>query len=111
MPIRMARSARRRAAGGPWGRCPISRSFHYFTYVWVDGKDLGKLTPRDFHASAKEGLVTFDFLVKLPKPVDATRQAMALEINDREYYVEVLLAKDQPITFQGAGQPSPAAPA
>lgn len=85
------------------GTLPNLANFHYFTYVWVDGKDLGRLEPSDFHASAKKGLVTFDFLVKLPTPVDPTKQAMALEINDREYYVEVLLAKENPILFKGQG--------
>ena len=82
---------------------PSLANFHYFTYVWVDGKDLGRLAPSDFHASARKGVVTFDFLVKLPKPVDPLAQALALEINDRSYYVEVLLAKQDPINFQGQG--------
>jgi ABC-type uncharacterized transport system substrate-binding protein len=85
---------------------PSLANFHYFTYVWVDGKDLGRLEPSDFHASAKKGVVTFDFMVKLPKPVEPRRQALALEINDRSYYVEVLLAKQDPIRFQGQGSPT-----
>jgi ABC-type uncharacterized transport system substrate-binding protein len=85
------------------GTLPSLANFHYFTYAWVDGKDLGRLEPSDFHASASKRLVTFDFLVKLPGPVDPTKQAMALEINDRSYYVEVLLAKQEPIRFQGQG--------
>jgi len=82
---------------------PSLAKFNYFTYVWVDGKDLGRLEPSDFLATAKKGVVTFDFMVKLPKPVDPRRQALALEINDRSYYVEVLLAKQDPIKFQGQG--------
>jgi ABC-type uncharacterized transport system substrate-binding protein len=83
------------------GTLPNLARFRYFTYVWVDGKDLGRLDPHDFHASAKKGLVTFDFRVDLPKPVDPLKQELALEINDRDYYVEVLLAKEQPIAFKG----------
>jgi ABC-type uncharacterized transport system substrate-binding protein len=77
---------------------PNLAQFHYFTYIWVDGKPLPKIPPTDFHASAKDKLVTFDFLVTLPHPVDPS--ALALEVNDREYYVEVLLAKDRPIIFR-----------
>jgi ABC-type uncharacterized transport system substrate-binding protein len=80
---------------------PNLAHFRYFTYVWVDGKDLGQLDPRDFHASAKKGLVTFDFRIDLPRPVDPLKQELAVEINDRDYYVEVLLAKAQPIAFKG----------
>lgn len=79
---------------------PNLAQFHYFTYIWVDGKPLPKITPTDFHAAAKDKLVTFDFLVTLPKPVDPA--TIAVEINDREYFVEVLLAKGQPITFRDA---------
>jgi hypothetical protein len=42
-------------------------------------------------------------MVKLPRPVDPRRQSLALEINDRGYYVEVLLAKESPILFKGEG--------
>lgn len=77
---------------------PNLAQFHYFTYIWAEGKALPKITPTDFHASAKDKLVTFDFLVTLPQPVDPG--ALALEVNDREYFVEVLLAKDHPIAFR-----------
>jgi ABC-type uncharacterized transport system substrate-binding protein len=77
---------------------PNLAQFHYFTYIWADGKALPKITPTDFHASAKDKLVTFDFLVTLPQPIDPA--SVALEVNDREYFVEVLLAKDQPIFFR-----------
>jgi ABC-type uncharacterized transport system substrate-binding protein len=79
---------------------PNLSQFHYFTYIWADGKAVPKITPTDFHASAKDKLVSFDFLVTLPKPVDPA--TIAVEINDREYFVEVLLAKGQPITFLDA---------
>jgi ABC-type uncharacterized transport system substrate-binding protein len=79
---------------------PNLAQFHYFTFVWVDGKPLAKIPPKDFHASAKNKLVTFDFMVTLPKPVDPSTQDIAVEINDREYFVEVLLAKDAPIAFK-----------
>jgi hypothetical protein len=39
-------------------------------------------------------------MVTLPKPVDPSTQDIAVEINDREYFVEVLLAKDAPIVFK-----------
>lgn len=80
---------------------PNLAHFRYFTYVWIGGKDTGRLAPQDFHASAKNKLVTFDFLVKLPRPVDPLTDDFAVEINDREYYVEVLLAKDQPVRVEG----------
>jgi ABC-type uncharacterized transport system substrate-binding protein len=86
------------------GTLPHLAEFRYFTYVWVDGRDLGRLPPSDFHASAKNQLVSFDFMMKLPRPVDPLKQDFALEINDHEYYIEVLLAKERPITFDGVAR-------
>jgi ABC-type uncharacterized transport system substrate-binding protein len=83
------------------GTLPNLKKFRYFNYVWVDGKDLGSIDPIDFTAVAKNKKVTFVFSVKLPKPVDPKTQKVKVEINDREFYVEVDLAKEQPILFHG----------
>jgi ABC-type uncharacterized transport system substrate-binding protein len=80
---------------------PALSEYHYFTYVWVDGKDLGKIKPTDFHANAKNKLASYDFLITLPQPVDPLKQEIAVEIADRSYFVEVLLAKDSPIKLDG----------
>ena len=78
---------------------PNMKPFHYFTYVWVDKKDLGLILPTDFKASIAKGIVTFDFLVALPKPVDPKTQSIAVEVYDHEFYVEVDLHKTNPIRF------------
>ena len=79
------------------GVLPNLKMFRYFTYVWVDGRDLGTLAPRDFVATARAGRVTFTFVVDLPSPVDPRRQALKLEINDRDYYAEIRLAEKDPL--------------
>jgi len=83
------------------GTLPNLKKYRYFNYIWVDGKDLGPIAPSDFVASAKGKKVTFVFSVRLPKPVDAKTQKIKVEINDREYYVEVDLAERQPVLFHG----------
>jgi tRNA threonylcarbamoyladenosine biosynthesis protein TsaE len=83
------------------GTLPNLKKFRYFNYIWVDGKDLGAIDPVDFVAAAKNRKVTFVFSVKLPKPVDPKSQKLKVEINDREFYVEVDLAEQQPILFHG----------
>jgi ABC-type uncharacterized transport system substrate-binding protein len=84
------------------GTLPNLKKFRYFNYIWVDGKDLGAIDPVDFTATAgKNKKVTFVFSVKLPHPVDPKSQKLKVEINDREYYVEVDLAEQQPILFHG----------
>ncbi|HVI88720.1 MAG TPA: DUF1007 family protein [Dongiaceae bacterium] len=78
---------------------PNMQPFHYFTYLWIDKKDQGEILPTDFKASASKGIVTFDFLVPLPKPVDPKTQPLAVEIYDHEFYVEVDLHKTEPVRF------------
>ncbi len=84
------------------GVLPNLAQFHYFTYVYVDGKLLDAIPPTDFVASAKDRIVFFQMTVKLPEPVDPTKQALALEVNDREYYVAVELAEKDPVTLENA---------
>src|SRR6185503_19653366 len=57
------------------GTLPNLKMFHYFTYVWIDGKQLDAIGPVDFVASAKDRIVTFQMNVPLPQPVDPRTQA------------------------------------
>lgn len=84
------------------GVLPNLAQFHYFTYVYLDGKLLDAVAPVDFVASAKDRIVFFQMTVKLPQPVDPYKQALALEVNDREYYVAVELAEKDPVTMHNA---------
>jgi ABC-type uncharacterized transport system substrate-binding protein len=75
------------------GTLPNLGRFHYFTYIWLDGKMLPPIVPSDFHAVAESGIVAFNFMVKLPQPIDPRRVKFALEANDRTFYVQVALAQ------------------
>jgi len=86
------------------GTLPNLKMFHYFTYVWVDGKQLDPIDPTEFVASADDKrIVTFQMTVKLPQPVDPRTAALATEIYDREYYVQVDLAQQDPVSLENAG--------
>jgi ABC-type uncharacterized transport system substrate-binding protein len=84
------------------GVLPNLAQFHYFIYVYVDGKPLDAVAPVDFVAGAKDRIVFFQMTVPLPQPVDPYKQALALEVNDREYYVAVELAEKDPVTMHNA---------
>jgi ABC-type uncharacterized transport system substrate-binding protein len=84
------------------GVLPNLAQFHYFTYVYVDGKLLEAIPPADFVASAKDRVVSFQMTVALPQPVDPRAQAVAIEVNDREYYVSVELAETDPVALRNA---------
>jgi ABC-type uncharacterized transport system substrate-binding protein len=80
---------------------PNLAEFSYFTYVRVDGRDLTPLPPRDFVATADGGRVTFSFVIDLPSPVDPQRQALKVEINDRDYYADIRLVEKDPVQLRG----------
>lgn len=82
---------------------PNLKQFHYFTYIWVDGKELDQIDPADFVASLRDGIVTFQMKVPLPQPVDPRTQALAVEVYDREYFVSVDLAQSDPVSLENAG--------
>ena len=83
------------------GTLPNLAGFHYFTYVWLDGKMLPQITPTDFHAVAESKIVAFDFMVKLPQPIDPRQVKFALEADDRTYYVQVTLAEQKRFAIAG----------
>lgn len=85
------------------GTLPNLKMFHYFTYIWIDGKQLDPIDPADFVASADDKrVVTFQMKVPLPQPVDPRTAAFATEIYDREYYVQVDLAEQDPVSLENA---------
>ena len=85
------------------GVLPNLKMFHYFTYVFVDGKQLDPIDPADFVASVDDKrIVTFRMMVPLPQPVDPRSAALAAEIYDSEYYVQVDLAPQDPATLENA---------
>ena len=83
------------------GVLPNLKMFHYFTYVFVDGKQLDPIDPADFVASVDDKrVVTFRMTVPLPQAVDPRAAALATEIYDSEYYVQVDLAQQDPVSLE-----------
>ncbi len=85
------------------GTLPNLKGFHYFTYAYVGGGDLGVIDPADFSADIVDGVARFNLEFRLPTPVDAKQQKVGISVYDNEYYVEVLLAQADPVKLEGAG--------
>jgi ABC-type uncharacterized transport system substrate-binding protein len=83
------------------GTLPNLAAFRYFTYVYLDGQDLGKMVPSGFVADVVDGVVRFRLTYQLPHPVDPRQKQLSVSIYDQEYYVEVLLAKNAPVAIDG----------
>jgi ABC-type uncharacterized transport system substrate-binding protein len=82
---------------------PNLAEFRYFTQASVDGDDFPNLAPSGFAARVEEGVLHFVLSFTLPQPIDPKAQKLRLEISDRSYYVEVLLAEPDPVKLDGAG--------
>jgi ABC-type uncharacterized transport system substrate-binding protein len=82
---------------------PNLASFRYFTRASVDGTDFPDLVPAAFHARVEEGALHYELTFALPEPIDPRRQKLRLEISDRDYYVEVLMAETDPVRVEGEG--------
>lgn len=80
---------------------PNLAQFHYFTYVAIDGERLEQLAPSGFVARVADGALHFTLSFTLPAPLDPRHQNLRLEISDREYYVEVLMAETDPVLLEG----------
>jgi len=80
---------------------PNLAEVRYFSYVWLNGRDLGNLPVRDFVATASGGRLNFTFIVDLPAPVDPRREALKLEVYDHDYFAAFALADDDPVRFRG----------
>ena len=85
------------------GTLPNLAGFHYFTYAKVAGEDIGNLAPSGFRANVADGAVRFALTFELPQPIDPLRQTLAVSVYDSEYYVEVLLATNDPVGREGDG--------
>jgi ABC-type uncharacterized transport system substrate-binding protein len=79
---------------------PNLAEVRYFTYVRLDGRDLGNLPVRDFVATASGGRLSFTFVVDLPAPVDPLRQTLKVEVYDHDYFAAIALAEQDPVRFR-----------
>jgi ABC-type uncharacterized transport system substrate-binding protein len=82
---------------------PNLAGFRYFTQASVDGTDFPDLAPSGFAARVEAGVLHFVLSFTLPQPIDPTKQKLRLEISDRSYYVEVLMAETDPVRLEGPG--------
>jgi ABC-type uncharacterized transport system substrate-binding protein len=82
---------------------PNLAGFRYFTHASVDGVDFPDLAPSEFKASVEGGMLHFELTFTLRQPIDPRQQKLRLEISDREYYVEVLLAGAEAVQLEGDG--------
>jgi ABC-type uncharacterized transport system substrate-binding protein len=79
------------------------KNYHYFTYVWVDGKPQHPTTAQSFKVRRHADTVVYSFVVPFNVPIDPRHARLEIAIYDESYYVEVALERRLPIRLEGEG--------
>lgn len=85
---------------------PNLEAVRYFTYVDVDGTDIGALTPSAFRAAVRDGIVTFALALTLPKPMDPAAKTLTVEIEDPDFSVYAEPMKGEAASVRSDGSKS-----
>lgn len=80
------------------------KDYGYFTHLLIDGQAVSISEIREFSALRDGDQVVYSFFVPLPAPVDPRRADLRAEIYDAEYYVEITLDTERPITVEGGAE-------
>ncbi len=83
------------------GTLPNLKGFHYFTYAYAGGQDLGVLEPSAFQSDIVDGVARFALTFRFAAPIDARQSKTEISVYDQEYYVEVALAQSNPVSIEG----------
>lgn len=78
------------------------RDYGWFTHLYLDGEARPSPEPSGFQAVAEGALVRYRFDLLLPAPVDPAATLFEVAVYDQEYYVELLLDADRPVTLEAA---------
>lgn len=75
----------------------------YFTHIRLDGKPVSGLKPRDFSARLDGALISYEFILPLPQPIDPRTTRLSIVLYEQSYYVDVMPAERNPTFFEGDG--------
>jgi ABC-type uncharacterized transport system substrate-binding protein len=75
--------------------------YGYFTHLRADGTRIALDRVVDFEPSIDDGSLMYEFMLRLPEPLDPAAQRLVLGVYDEDYYVEILLDAEDPVRFSG----------
>jgi len=78
------------------------KEFNWFTHLKIGGKELTVATGKDFSATIEGDRVVYRFTVPVTPPVDPAVTPVTLSLYDQSFYIDVALAKDNPVRIEGA---------
>lgn len=78
----------------------------YFTYIFLDGKDLGKIDATKFKAQTTNNIVSIAFNNHLPNPIDTRKANLSILVEDKTKTLEMKLVEKNPAVLIGAPKKS-----
>lgn len=74
----------------------------YFTYIFVNGHDLGKIRASGFKAQITKGILSVAFNTHLPSAIDVVKKNLSVQVMDIDYTVITMIARKKPVILIGA---------
>lgn len=81
------------------------KSFHYFSYLYLDGKKQPVAAVDHFTTALKGHILIYRFTIPVAPPIDPKQTRFAFAIYDDSYYVDIEPAKTGAVTFAGDAPP------
>lgn len=79
------------------------KELRYFTHIRIDGQLMPVPRVESFEATAKDGNVSYSFVVPFEKPVDPRKSNLSFGVYDETFYVSVVHDEVDPVRFTGDG--------
>ncbi|MGE0093219.1 MAG: DUF1007 family protein [Alphaproteobacteria bacterium] len=78
------------------------KEFNWFTHLTIGGKKVTVAEGKDFSAAIEGDRVVYRFTVPVIPPVDSAATPVTLSLYDQSFYIDVALAKENPVRIEGA---------
>ncbi|MCX7353687.1 MAG: DUF1007 family protein [Alphaproteobacteria bacterium] len=78
------------------------KEFNWFTHLTIGGKKLVVAEGKDFSATIEGDRVVYRFTVPVVPSVNPAATPVTLSLYDQSFYIDVALAKENPVRIEGA---------
>jgi len=78
------------------------KPYSYFTMIYLDNKKIENLKPEHFTPRIEKNILIYDFVLRLPQPVDPVNHVLSWSTYDESYYIDMEPPEKDPVHYEGA---------
>ena len=78
------------------------KNFHYFTYIWVNGREIPLKKVTDFSASIHGNTLSYRFFIPCSIEIGDAEEVVTVGAYDESYYCDVGFAKKRPFLMENS---------